>query len=427
VLTSATVVTCAYSVPGVTSTVGIPTGAVSAQVTAIGGAGGDDQTSGASGGEGDRVSGALDLAGLSTVYAVVGGDGAPVTPNGEFFVPIPGGANGGGAGHAGFASGGAGGGGASDVRTDPTDLSSRVVVAGAGGGASQQAGAGAGLDATPYGGDPGRNGTAGTASGPGNNGYGSAPGALGQGGNSPVDGAGGGAGLWGGGGSNQTGAGGGGGSSLVPPGGSASLTADPPSVTIVFTLATAPGAPTGVTATPGNGKATVSFDAPADDGGSPITGYTVTATDATDTTAAPIFVSGAASPITVAGLTNGHTYSFSVVAVNALGPSAAATAPAVSPSAPTVSVSPSAPTVSVSPTSPTVSVSPTSPSVSVSPASPSVAAVAPVASASPIATPVLADTGAPIAGLLITGLAAVACGAAALAGAHRSTIRPSRL
>jgi len=40
--------------------------------------------------------------------------------------------------------------------------------------------------------------------------------------------------------------------------------------------ATVPGAPTGVSATPGNAVATVSWTAPASNGGTAITGYTVT-------------------------------------------------------------------------------------------------------------------------------------------------------
>ena len=45
--------------------------------------------------------------------------------------------------------------------------------------------------------------------------------------------------------------------------------------------ATVPGAPTGASATPGHGQATVSFTAPVSNGGATITGYTVTATDTT--------------------------------------------------------------------------------------------------------------------------------------------------
>ena len=63
--------------------------------------------------------------------------------------------------------------------------------------------------------------------------------------------------------------------------------------------ATAPGAPTGVTATAGNGQATVGFTAPASNGGSAITGYTVTSSPGN------ITANGTTSPITVPGLTNG--------------------------------------------------------------------------------------------------------------------------
>jgi hypothetical protein len=68
-----------------------------------------------------------------------------------------------------------------------------------------------------------------------------------------------------------------------------------------------------VTAAAGNASATVSFTAPASNGGSPITSYTVTASPGGAT------ASGSASPITVTGLTNGTAYTFTVTAANANG------------------------------------------------------------------------------------------------------------
>jgi cysteine-rich repeat protein len=75
----------------------------------------------------------------------------------------------------------------------------------------------------------------------------------------------------------------------------------------------APGTPTA--ATNASGQATVTFAPPATDGGSPITGYTVKSTPGN------ITGSGTASPITVAGLTNGTSYTFVVFATNAVGSS----------------------------------------------------------------------------------------------------------
>ncbi len=86
-------------------------------------------------------------------------------------------------------------------------------------------------------------------------------------------------------------------------------------------LATVPGAPRGVTATAGNAQATVSFSAPASNGGSPITSYTVTSSPGN------ITATEASSPITVPGLTNGTAYTFTVTATNAIG-----TGPASAPS-----------------------------------------------------------------------------------------------
>jgi alpha-tubulin suppressor-like RCC1 family protein len=79
------------------------------------------------------------------------------------------------------------------------------------------------------------------------------------------------------------------------------------------TPASAPGAPTGASATPGNAQMTVKFTPPASPVGSPITGYTVTATPGGRTK------SGAGSPLTVTGLTNGIAYTFRVRATNGIG------------------------------------------------------------------------------------------------------------
>ena len=85
------------------------------------------------------------------------------------------------------------------------------------------------------------------------------------------------------------------------------------------TPATVPGAPIIGTATPGNASASVTFAPPTSNGGATISGYTVTATDLTNSVNGGETASGATSPITVAGLTNGDSYSFTVTATNSAG------------------------------------------------------------------------------------------------------------
>lgn len=100
-----------------------------------------------------------------------------------------------------------------------------------------------------------------------------------------------------------------------------------------------PGSPTAVTAVAGESSASVSFTAPISNGGSAITSYAVIASPGGAT------VSGAASPITFSGLTNGTAYTFTVTATNAVGTSVVSAAsnsvtPQPSNSVPTIAGSP---------------------------------------------------------------------------------------
>ena len=113
--------------------------------------------------------------------------------------------------------------------------------------------------------------------------------------------------------------------------------------TTVFNLvtpapATAPDAPTGVTAARGNAQATVSWGAPASDGGSPITGYQLQYRATSSPTWIAFPTTGTSSTI-VTGLTNGTQYIFQVAAVNVVGTStfteSNAVTPATAPGAPT--------------------------------------------------------------------------------------------
>ena len=86
------------------------------------------------------------------------------------------------------------------------------------------------------------------------------------------------------------------------------------------TAASVPNAPTSPVATAGNAQASVAFTEPAFNGGSTIMSYTVTSSPG------GFYATNANSPVTVTGLNNGTSYTFTVVATNAAGNSVTSSA-----------------------------------------------------------------------------------------------------
>jgi hypothetical protein len=123
---------------------------------------------------------------------------------------------------------------------------------------------------------------------------------------------------------------------VLATGGTSDVTTSSASTTAeLFTPAAPPGVPQSVTATAGNGSATVSFAPPASDGGSPVTRYTVKAS-----TGQVVTTPDARTVATVPGLTNGRSVSFTVTATNAFGTGpASAASNAVTPAGPDTAAS----------------------------------------------------------------------------------------
>ena len=127
------------------------------------------------------------------------------------------------------------------------------------------------------------------------------------------------------------------------------------SSSVTVTPRTTPGAPTSLSATPGNGTATIRFTPPTDNGGNAITNYAYSINNGTSYTAFTIPI--ITSPVTISGLTNGTIYNIKLCAVNEAGQGTESTSvtatPRTTPGAPTgLSATPGNGTVSVTFTPP---------------------------------------------------------------------------
>jgi len=106
-------------------------------------------------------------------------------------------------------------------------------------------------------------------------------------------------------------------------------TAGGPATLTGFSYFTTADAPTNLSATPGDGSASISFTAPLGDGGSSITNYEYSTDNGSNWTArAPAAIS---TLFDITGLVNGTTYQVKLRAVNAAGSGTASTSVDVTP------------------------------------------------------------------------------------------------
>jgi hypothetical protein len=350
---SASSCTVSYDVTGAPVEFVVPVGVSQLVATVSGGSGGEGHPAAIRnrGGAGGSVTTLVPVTAGEALTVVVGGKGPDGVSSGSG--TIPGGYGGGGqAWVVGGGSGGGGGGGSFLFAG-----SGVLVAAGGGGGGgwttSGNGGAGGAGGDGASGGSTTNNGRGGTTTAPGMPGGGgsagtgpaSGPTTFGFGGSAGTGcaycGSGGG-GYYGGGSGGPVGynneAGNGGGGSGVLAAGVTALSrgthVGDGSVTLTWAV---PGAPAGVSATPGDQQASLSWTAPSTT--ATVTGYVVTATDTTTgdgtSVVCPGSTSSTATSCTATGLSNGHSYTFTVIATTSSGTGvASAMSAAVVPTAP---------------------------------------------------------------------------------------------